>query len=284
MDKDNIQPEQSSELAIRKQVEASLQTSSDLSSLSIKDQIDLFTEIAKDSRTGIETPAMAVMLFQKAKELQIGWANAIPHMHLVQGKLGIDIHIIKAIISKPGSGITVVKTEDFKPIYQYTNSDYSTVWTDDTLPPNARVVDSFEVTPIPTGCFRVIIIPTPTAFDAAGNVTDTRIEPFDYRTTYKFTRKKRDIDGKFIIEERTSSFSWQEALVAGLPMDKSGQFNVNSAWYKYRKMMLDHRAYTFGARDIASDLLLGCYETTELYDMTKSEYPTMDISDTQNAD
>ena len=28
--------------------------------------------------------------------------------------------------------------------------------------------------------------------------------------------------------------------------------------------MIGHRAFTLGARDIASDILMGCYETTEL--------------------
>lgn len=233
-------------------------------------QLQYFTEIAKDSNTGINTPAMAIMLYNKAKELGIGWANAVSHMHLIKGKLGIDIHIVKAIMSRPGSGIRVVKLEDYRPLYKYTDKSLTTTWTDDTLPEDAQVVNKFS-DPITAGKFPVIILPT-IIKDSKGAVIGDKIEPYDYRTKYKFIRKKRDIDGSYFTEERISSFSWLEAVQAQLPFDKAGNLNPDSNWAKYRKLMIDTRAYTYGARDIASDLLLGAYETTELYDMNKEEY------------
>lgn len=33
---------------------------------------------------------------------------------------------------------------------------------------------------------------------------------------------------------------------------------------KYPRVLISHRAFTLGARDIASDILFGCMETTEL--------------------
>ena len=40
--------------------------------------------------------------------------------------------------------------------------------------------------------------------------------------------------------------------------------------------MIATRAYTFGAREIASDLLMGAYETTELFDMNNIKYDAKD--------
>lgn len=254
---------------IKQESNTEVSISSSIDTLPISAQLELFTEIAKDSNTGVTTPAMAMMLYHKAKELGIGWANAISHMHLVQGKLGIDIHIIKAILRRPSAMITVEKLEDFRPLYKFVAKDFTTTYTTDTLPANAVIVNDFK-DKIQEGQIPVIYLPTVTV-DANGTEVSS-IEPYDYRTTYKFTRKKLHPDGKLVTEVVESSFSWQEALVAQLPLDRSGNFNTNSAWYKYRKLMMDHRAFTFGARDIAADLLLGAYETTELYDMHNMDY------------
>jgi len=83
---------------------------------------------------------------------------------------------------------------------------------------------------------------------------------------------KRNIKGEWITKTIFTSFTWKEALKAGLPLDKAGQINPNSNWSKYTKLMLGIRAFTFGARDIASDLLLGTYETSELYDFNDINY------------
>jgi len=245
--------------------ETQLQVANSVDMLPINEQLAFFTKIAEDSNTGVTSPAMALLLYNKAKELRIGWANAMSHMQVIKGKAGIDIHILKAIISRPGTGIRVELLEDYVPLYYYTDKTFSITWTTDTLPKNATVVPNFEnVAGIE---LPVIIAPTPTGYDKSGNVTGVAIVPYDYRTTYRFTRKKKDIDGSFYTETVTSSFSWQQALTARLPFDKNGNLNPDSNWQKYPYLMIDHRAYTFGARKIASDLIMGCYELQELLDM-----------------
>ena len=237
---------------------------------SYSQQMQMFAEIVKDSNTGITTVAMAMMLHQKAKELQIPWANAVPHMHLIKGKLGVDIHIIKAIMSRPSSGIYVEKLEDYKPLYEYTDSTYNKVWHEDDLPPTAHKVFSFKE-PVPDGMFAVTILPF-LEKDKAGTVIGQRIKPIDFRTKYKFTRRKINSEGVWVTDVRIGSFSRSEAYQAQLPLDRNGNVSADSNWVKYEKLMIDHRAYTFTARDIASDLLMGCYETQELYDMEKMDY------------
>lgn len=244
-------------------------TDTDLFSGATYDQkLALFAEIAKGNNTGIKTVGDAVMVWQKAKELGIGWGNAVPHMHVVNGKAGIDIHIIKALLSKPKSGISWVCTEDYKVIYRYTDG-VNVFIGEDSLPSFAEIVDNLK-TPVSDNKKAFIIMPD---MVKEGNITKLVINPYDYRTKYIFTRKKLDIDGKWIVTTSDKGvFSWRDALTAQLPYDKTGILNESSVWQKYRKLMLDHRAYTLGARDIASDLLMGCFETKELYDINGFKY------------
>lgn len=77
-----------------------------------------------------------------------------------------------------------------------------------------------------------------------------------FRTTYHFSRELKRPSGKFIEVEAYGSFSTMEASTAEL-LDKD-------VWKKYYKRMLDARAFTNGAREIADDLLLGISTPNEL--------------------
>jgi hypothetical protein len=52
------------------------------------------------------------------------------------------------------------------------------------------------------------------------------------------------------------SFTYSEAVAAGL-------FEKDT-YKKYARILIEHRAFTYAARDIASDILFGVMETTEL--------------------
>jgi hypothetical protein len=54
---------------------------------------------------------------------------------------------------------------------------------------------------------------------------------------------------------------------------------------KYPRIMVGHRAFVYGARDIASDLLMGVMETTELksvegIDLAPEDYTYIEVPDT----
>jgi len=232
------------------------------------DQLKFFTEITKSANTGVKTAGEAMMVFQKAKELGIGWANAVPHMPVINGKPGIDIHIIKAILSKPKSGVRWDHTENFVPVYRYIGED-GVAYEESELPPNHIVVSKFDVA-VPGDKFKVAIVPTNVSTDPKKPIYKS--VPVDRRSTYTFYRKKKDIDDSWIEVRVTSSFTYSEALTAGLPYDRSGKINPDSAWGKYAKLMLNTRAFTFGAREIADDLLMGNYEITELLDFSGVSY------------
>ena len=49
---------------------------------------------------------------------------------------------------------------------------------------------------------------------------------------------------------------------------------------KYPRVLISHRAFTLGARDIAPDAIMGCYETTELKLMNSMPIEDSDYIDT----
>ena len=64
------------------------------------------------------------------------------------------------------------------------------------------------------------------------------------------------INGKERIVTATSHYSYSEA--------QSADLFTKDTYKKYARVMIGHRAFIFGARDIANDILMGCMETTEL--------------------
>lgn len=78
----------------------------------------------------------------------------------------------------------------------------------------------------------------------------------DYRTTIKFNRLVKRENGSYKEMEITSSYSISEARMAGL-LEKDN-------WKNHPKTMTKNRALAIGGRMIAGDILLGCYETSEL--------------------
>ena len=90
--------------------------------------------------------------------------------------------------------------------------------------------------------------------------------PIDYITSYRFYRK---------IGERnmvaTGEFTYKDAIVAGC-------FEKDT-YKKYPKIMISHRAFVYGAREIANDLIMGCLSTEELKTMQGIDLSNEDIID-----
>ena len=86
-------------------------------------------------------------------------------------------------------------------------------------------------------------------------------EDFDRVTTIKFFRNHPQLN--MVIEEIVE-YSMKEAVKAGLA--------TKETWLKYPKILLWNRTFTFGARRIASDVLLGVMEVSEAGDTFKKAY------------
>jgi len=215
--------------------------------LTIQAQLIVFTELSKDPTTGIPNPAIGLMKYQRAKELKLPWANASSHMHIIKGRVGLDINLCQAIMTRPGSGIRWTYVEEYTPFYDYIDVQ-GNIYEGDNLPPNIIPTKAWT-DPVGVGNIAVVLKPTP-ILSADGKTTTFAYYPSNYRTIIKFTRKKKDIDGTWIEETEYGKFSWKDALRAGL-------VKPDSNWEKRPAFMIWKSAYWDGAKKIANDLLMG---------------------------
>lgn len=263
------------------------ETNAGLSKLNLLDEKQLASaeiflkKFMSSEKGGIKSVADGLSILARAQDLQLPFTTCIEHIHVINGKTGIDVHIIKSLLSR--AGVVWECTKDYTPQYQYT--DGNTIYLETQLPDYCVKCRTAKDAENVTTDDIVGVYPVKWFTDLKGNVYNEfqvsdkcviainkqhalklasdgkfpiiRIpaQPIDYVTEYKFTRT-RVINGKEVITTAISHYSQSEALSAGL-FDKD-------TYKKYPRVLVSHRAFTLGARDIASDLLMGCCETTEL--------------------
>ena len=240
-------------------------------------------KIVATEKGGIKNVNEGLAILMRAQDLQLPFSSCIEHIHVVSGKTVADIHIIKSLLSR--AGVTWKCTKDYAPQYQYT--DGNTIYNETQLPDycvkcqNADKAtkltetsngDKIGVYPVKwyTDLYgkkynefqisdkcKIAINPTHAQkLKAEGSFPIIRIPavPVDYVTEYEFTRL-REIKNHTIIQTCISHFSYTEAVTA--------DFFTKDSYKKYPRIMIGHRAFTFGARDIASDILMGIMEEIE---------------------
>lgn len=259
--------------------------------------INFLDKVMRTDKGGFKTVNEGLAVLMRAKDLDIPFSSSLEHIHVINGKTGVDIHIIKALLLR--AGVTWRCTKNYTPLYEYT--DGINVYVDNLLPDyvekcksrkeaeekQANSKDNKDVVFIYPVQFysdikkvvyksyqldgRFAIAVTKTDIDAiikAGKMPVYRIpnQPVDYITEYEFTRTVNDRTITAV-----SSFSYSEAMTAGM-FDKD-------TYKKYPKVLIGHRAFTYGARDIASDAIMGCMETTELKIISGKELNDAEIAD-----
>ena len=236
--------------------------------------------IASD-KGGIKSVNEGLAVLMRAQDLQLPFSTCIEHIHVINGKTGVDVHIIKSLLSR--AGVTWKCTKDYTPQYQYT--DGNTIYLETQLPEycvkcrTAKDAESLTTDDV------VGVYPVKWFTDLKGNIYNEfqvsskcvtainkqhavklanegkfpiiRIaaQPVDFVTEYEFTRYKM-INGKEREITCKSHFSYSEAQTAEL-------FNKDT-YVKYARILIGHRAFTLGARDIGADLLMGVMESSEL--------------------
>ena len=230
---------------------------------------------------GIKSIADGLSILARAQDLQLPFTTCIEHIHVINGKTGIDVHIIKSLLSR--AGIVWKCTKDYVPQYQYT--DGNTIYLETQLPQycvkcrtpkeaieatkdeavgiypvhwyadlKGNIYNEFEIS---DKCVKAINRQHALKIANEGKFPVLRIpaQPIDFVTEYEFIRRYM-INGKEVVTTATSHFSFSEAQTAKL-------FEKDT-YIKYARIMIGHRAFVLGARDIANDILMGCMETTEL--------------------
>lgn len=264
------------------------------------------TQYVRSEKSGIKSIEDGIAIALRARDLKLPFSSCAEHIHIVQGKTGLDVHITKALLLK--GSVTYEKIDNYRALYEYT--DGFNVYDEDKLPAdvvkviNSTVAKSRNDDDAKNGVAGETIYVYPVKFykDFANNIyreyqLDSRFQPvanvndaktakaagkipvyripnvpIDYVTTYKFSR---NVGGK--IMEITSSFSYKDAQQAGL-LEKDTYKN-------YPKVLISHRAFAYGAREIADDLLMGCLSIEEIKTINNidlSDEDIIDITDLQD--
>lgn len=256
------------------------------------------SRLIKTDKGGIKTVQDGLAIIMRAQDLKLPFSTCLEHIHVINGKTGVDIHVIKALLSR--AGITWVCDNDYVPLYEYT--DGINVYSDSLIPDYCIKCKGIEEAEKVTNNENIGIYPVKNYMDFNGNVyRDYQMNekfavviskqhaakavkegkfpvyrvpnvPIDYITEYTFTRK-RIINGEIVTTKSHSKFSYSDAMKANL--------FTKDTYKLYSRTLIGHRAFTYGARDIASDILFGVMETTELKIMSGVELNNRDIIDVQ---
>lgn len=244
--------------------------------LGFDQSMKILTSLVKSKKVkDANTPETALAYYIKAKELGVPFMNSLDHMFDINGKTGLDVHLMRALVLKAGN-VYWEEIYNNVPLYKYIDSA-------------AQIIAAgYDESCLPEGYQRLIgnnkdeqkadyvrieamgdiaVIKKPEMIPVYGNVS-----VFNYSTKYKFTRLIRLIDNSIVTITEHGEFSIKEAIAAGLHLKKDGTVSLQSPWIVYHRNMLEHRAWTFGARKIADDILMGCLERTELLDMNHIPY------------
>lgn len=195
--------------------------------------------LAKSALVPLKTAEDVAVALMTGKELGLPFVTSVSQIYPINGRPTLGVHVQKAILLK--NKVIFEKIEDAITIYQFvkTNDEGKVILTS-TVKEGKTIQNP-------------IIIGKGLAKDQPKNTAKKII---DTRTTYKFTREIKMPSGKYKEITATGSFSISEAQEADL-YDKD-------VWQKYWRRMLDARAFTNGAREIADDFLLGILAPNEL--------------------
>lgn len=258
------------------------------------------TKVMRSKKGGLDSVNDGLAILMRAQDLNLPFSTCIEHIHVINGKTGIDIHIVKALLSKAGCTWRCLK--DYQPLYEYT--DGINVYIDDSFPEyvircnsqnEAEEKAKIDITNNKTD--NVYVYPVKWYQDFQGNIYKDyqlnqkqfgiainrqqiadisktgRIPVYripnkavDFVTEYEITRK---INGKDVVA--TGRFSFSEAT-------KAEMFEKDT-YKKYPRILIGHRAFTYAAREIASDILFGVMTTDELKIVCGKELESKDIED-----
>lgn len=260
-------------------------------------------KIMRSDKSGIKSVNDGLAILMRAKDLNMPFSTAVEHTHVINGKTGVDIHVIKALLLR--AGITWRCINNYSPLYEYT--DGINVYIDGKLPDfvkrckSVKEANEKRIADEKNGITNETVYMYPVSWysDFSGNIyksynltnkfeiavnrqhADSIIksgkipiyrianQPVDYITKYEFTRI---INGNTITA--IGEFTYSDAQTAKL-------FEKDT-YAKYPKILISHRAFTYGARDIASDVIMGCMETTELKIISGKELDNIELAEIED--
>ena len=94
-------------------------------------QAEIFLKkIITSKKSGIESIQDGLAILMRSQDLRLPFSTCTEHIHVINGKTGVDIHIIKSLLLR--AGVIWDCTKDYIPQYQYT--DGNTMYLETQLP------------------------------------------------------------------------------------------------------------------------------------------------------
>ena len=241
-------------------------------------------KIITSDKSGLKSVQDGLAIMLRAKDLNLPFSTCIEHIHVINGKTGVDVHIVKALLLR--AGIVWNCTKDYVPQYQYT--DGNTIYLETQLPDyvvkcrNAKEAEEktnddvvgvyplkyyadlkgnkYDEFQISNKCVKCInkIQAMKVASEGQFPVIRIAAQPIDFVTEYELHRFK-SINGKVVEMTSKGHFSYSEAAAADL--------FTKDTYKKYPRILIGHRAFMYGARDIASDYLMGVMSDDEIMEV-----------------
>ena len=241
-------------------------------------------KILTSDKSGLKSVQDGLAIMLRAKDLNLPFSTCIEHIHVINGKTGVDVHIVKALLLR--AGIVWNCTKDYVPQYQYT--DGNTIYLETQLPDyvvkcrNAKEAEEktnddvvgvyplkyyadlkgnkYDEFQISNKCVKCInkIQAMKVASEGQFPVIRIAAQPIDFVTEYELHRFKT-INGKVVEMTSKGHFSYSEAAAADL--------FTKDTYKKYPRILIGHRAFMYGARDIASDYLMGVMSDDEIMEV-----------------
>lgn len=262
---------------------------------SLKSAEIILGKLIKSNKSSIKTIEDGLAIMIRAQELNIPFSTFADHSFIVNGKVSNDVHVAKSCLSK--AGVTWELVKDMTPLYKYTDGD--TIYDELELPKNSIICrnkkEANDVTK--DGKFGVwrlnyykdlnnnlynefelsdkveiaLNLAHANKLKAEGKFPVIKQQQvcYDRCTEYHFTRY-RVINGREVVTHAIGRFTLSQANAAGL-LSKD-------TYRQYPNIMIGHRAFMFGAREIADDALFGMLETTELKVMENIPLNSEDIN------
>ena len=254
---------------------------------------NFITKVMRSEKGGIKSVNDGLAVLMRAQDLNLPFSTCLEHIHVINGKTGVDIHIVKALLLR--AGVTWECLDDYTPLYEFT--DGINVYVDGEFPDYVKRCKSAEEAREKSekDDENMYVYPVKFYKDLKGNIyrdyqlnktqfgiavnaqqvasiaKENKIpiirvpaQPVNYITRY---RLKRIVNN--VCVESIGKFTYRDA-------EQASMFEKDT-YKKYPKVLIGHRAFTLAARDIASDVLFGVMETKELKITMGSELSDADI-------
>jgi hypothetical protein len=252
-----------SNLSREEQIKQTLMVSSPSASLVSNDSLEVIIQTAQAlehmQKLGEVLVKSALCPIRKAEDVVLAiltgnqygfhYMVSVNNIFPINGKPTLSAHLQRALLIK--HNIVFEKIHNYEPVYQFLKVDKEGNF--------IKITQDGKEVPI--------VVARGTIHDSFPDAKIYMNKVVDYITTYTFKRLVKLGNTTEIIKAK-SSFTMSEAVQAGLAEKDN--------YIKYPARMLDARAFTTGAREIAPDVTLGVYSISELADANNIPYTIND--------